>query len=286
MGGTGQFIRRPWRTRPVGAVGRIIAGVLGLALIVLALTLWLDTPARETTIVSEVSTTHDAGTGASPPATSSVNKQTTTVQPGTPRSEAVVGVVLGVGAALVLVAMFWTRITSIKTPFGEITLGEAVKSAVELTAAEANRQAARTVVDTATIDRLSGSLVQGLADQPPERRPRILWVDDRPDNNKNERSIMERLLNARFVLSPSTQDAVEALKRDGFDLVISDVGRPGEDRAGYALLSTMEGRREPVIFYSSSRRPEHIQEALDAGAVGATNRPDELLELVRRALSR
>jgi CheY-like chemotaxis protein len=116
-------------------------------------------------------------------------------------------------------------------------------------------------------------------------RSTVLWVDDRPDNNVHERQALEAL-GVSFVLAKSTEEAIEKLHRGSFDAIISDMGRPPDSRAGYTLLDRLraEGDRTPFIIYAGSRDPEHRAEAIRHGAVGCTNRPDELFAMVLRAL--
>src|SRR2546423_5683341 len=100
----------------------------------------------------------------------------------------------------------------------------------------------------------------------------ILWVDDRPDNNIYERRALEAL-GFRIVLSASTEDALEQTRRQRFDVIISDVGRPPDNRAGYTLLDALRKRGDltPFIIYASSDDPKHRAEAIQHGAVGSTN---------------
>ena len=113
----------------------------------------------------------------------------------------------------------------------------------------------------------------------------VLWVDDRPDNNRYERQALEAL-GVRFTLSISTEDALERLRRQKFDLIISDMGRPPDQYAGYTLLDTLRGAgdRTPFVIYAGSRDPEHVKEAREHGALGCTNSAQELILLVTRAL--
>ena len=118
-------------------------------------------------------------------------------------------------------------------------------------------------------------------------RATVLWVDDRPNNNVHERQALEAL-GVTFVLATSTDEALEKLKHQSFDAIISDMGRPPDSQAGYTLLDTLRksGDQTPFIIYAGSRAPEHRAEARRRGAVGCTNRPDELFEMVLRALGR
>lgn len=115
----------------------------------------------------------------------------------------------------------------------------------------------------------------------------VLWVDDRPDNNINERHSLEAL-GVSFVLASSTDDAIDRLKRQSFDAIISDMGRPPDSQAGYTLLDQLRasGNRTPFIIYAGSRSPEHQAEARRRGAVGCTNRPNELFQMVLSVLGR
>lgn len=115
----------------------------------------------------------------------------------------------------------------------------------------------------------------------------ILWVDDRPDNNVYERQSFESL-GINFVISTSTDDAIEKLRSKRFDAIISDMGRPSDSQAGYTLLDKLRssGDRTPFIIYAGSNAPEHRAEARRRGALGCTNRPDELFEMVLLALGR
>lgn len=69
------------------------------------------------------------------------------------------------------------------------------------------------------------------------RVPRVLWVDNLPSNNRYERTMLHAL--GMFVdLSTSTEDALaKVAARGGYDVIISDMGRPHDAQAGYTLLA-------------------------------------------------
>ena len=115
--------------------------------------------------------------------------------------------------------------------------------------------------------------------------PRVLWVDDRPQNNIREQNAMTAL-GTQVATATSTQEALDTLDRSDFDVVITDMGRPGNPQAGYELLEDLRtrGNAPPVIIYTSSNRPEQQELAKEHGAYGSTNRPDELLDLVTKAV--
>jgi CheY-like chemotaxis protein len=114
----------------------------------------------------------------------------------------------------------------------------------------------------------------------------VLWVDDRPDNNRYERQTLEAL-GVRVDISTSTEDALARMKWRPYDLIISDMGRPPDMRAGYTLLDQLraQGDQTPYFIYASSRAPEHIAEARKHGAIGCTNSATELVQIVTDALS-
>lgn len=116
----------------------------------------------------------------------------------------------------------------------------------------------------------------------------VLWVDDRPGNNIYERMSLEAL-GIRFVISTSTDDAVAKLRNGHYDLVISDMGRPPDQHAGYTLLSKIRDELKlavPFLIYASSNSPEHNAEALRRRASGSTGNPRDLFQRVVEILER
>ncbi len=116
----------------------------------------------------------------------------------------------------------------------------------------------------------------------------ILWVDDRPNNNVYERMALEAL-GIRFVISTSTNDAIERLRSGRYDLIISDMGRPPDPQAGYTLLARVRDElklKTPYLIYASSNAPEHDAEARRRGASGSTGNPRDLFQQVVALLGR
>jgi CheY-like chemotaxis protein len=120
----------------------------------------------------------------------------------------------------------------------------------------------------------------------------ILWVDDRPSNNRNEARML-RSFGALVTFAATTDEASRALQtaaeqHQPFDIILSDISRdlPTPDPiAGVTMLSRLRnaGFHQPVIYYVG--RPNE-DAGVPAGAFGVTNRPDQLLQLVIDALSR
>ncbi|MBQ4791829.1 MULTISPECIES: response regulator [Pectobacterium] len=115
---------------------------------------------------------------------------------------------------------------------------------------------------------------------------RILWVDDRPENNVYERTAFEAQ-GIKFSLSLSTDDALFELEHNKFSVIISDMGRKEGDNEGYVLLEKIRQKniRTPFIIYASSNLPEHKLMARERGAIGSTNRADELYQLVMSVIT-
>ena len=114
-----------------------------------------------------------------------------------------------------------------------------------------------------------------------DRSFRLLWVDDRPENNVWERKAFIAA-GASVSLSLNTSDALEALSVATYAVVISDMGRAEGPREGYVLLDAMRkgGDRTPLVFFASSNDPSHKQETREHGGQGCTNDPRELFEIV------
>jgi CheY-like chemotaxis protein len=110
---------------------------------------------------------------------------------------------------------------------------------------------------------------------------RLLWVDDRPENNVFERQAFEAI-GLNITLALSTQEALEILKHRSFAAIISDMGRREGPREGYVLLDAIResGNKTPFFIYAGSNSPEHKREALEHDGQGSTNHPHELFEMV------
>ncbi|MFC1719367.1 response regulator [Candidatus Poribacteria bacterium] len=112
----------------------------------------------------------------------------------------------------------------------------------------------------------------------------ILWVDDNPENNINERR-MFRQLKVEIEIARSSEEALKILSNGRYDLVFSDMDRDGESDAGIKFLKQFReiDNTTPVVFYIDKLDPA---KGTPAGAFGITNRPDELLHLTLDALER
>jgi CheY-like chemotaxis protein len=110
---------------------------------------------------------------------------------------------------------------------------------------------------------------------------RILWVDDRPENNIYERKAFEAQ-GIEFSLALNTEEAIELINSNDYIAIISDMGRKEGPQEGYKLLDHIRKSKSnvPFFIYAGSSSPEHIKMARDRGAQGTTNRADELYKMV------
>ena len=112
---------------------------------------------------------------------------------------------------------------------------------------------------------------------------KILWVDDHPEFIEIELSLLKQI-NVDYVTVTNTADALKKLSKQNFDVVISDIDRDSNSRAGLDMLSEFKKSNitTPVIFYVGN-----IQKTgTPAGAFGITNEPDKLLHLFIDAIER
>jgi PAS domain S-box-containing protein len=123
-----------------------------------------------------------------------------------------------------------------------------------------------------------------LLDCPPELSDlRVLLVDDEADS----RDLLNLVLSscgAQVTVTSSASEAFEAVKREKFDVIVSDIGMPGED--GFSLirkireLSNEEGGDTPAIALTAYARAEDRVNALRSGFQMHVAKPVESVELV------
>lgn len=121
---------------------------------------------------------------------------------------------------------------------------------------------------------------------------RILWVDDHPSDNQHERRAF-RALGIEVVNCLGTREALDALRRDDFDLIVSDMGRENDpEDDGWVTLRHLRHIKQytsvPVIFYHGNHDDNSKRDmmARAAGAIGATTEPGKLFQWVLFALLR
>ncbi|HYN87115.1 MAG TPA: ATP-binding protein, partial [Ardenticatenaceae bacterium] len=111
---------------------------------------------------------------------------------------------------------------------------------------------------------------------------RVLAVDDETDARQLLAAVLERC-GAEVRTCASTGEALEALEQYKPDILVSDIGMPGED--GYALMEKVRamegGRREriPAVALTAYARVEDRMRALAAGYNMHVPKPVEPAEL-------
>ncbi|TVP58694.1 MAG: response regulator [Gemmatimonadales bacterium] len=113
---------------------------------------------------------------------------------------------------------------------------------------------------------------------------RILWIDDTPEWVASEAEVFTAL-GAEVVMAESTDEALDHLRRDPFDLVLSDISRGGRDDEGIRALPQVSQAAggAPVIFYVARVREDR---PAPAGSFGIAGHPEELVHLVFDVLER
>ena len=113
---------------------------------------------------------------------------------------------------------------------------------------------------------------------------RILGVDDEP-NMRRLLEIMLRQAGYQAMVAENGRDALERLRREGADLVVSDLHMPG--MSGLQLLSAMreEGLDNPVIIVTAQGEVASAVAAMKLGAADYIVRPFDL-ETLELAMSR
>jgi CheY-like chemotaxis protein len=199
-------------------------------------------------------------------------------------------------AAVILLALLPTikaiaRSRPFKIKFGDI----------ELSVEDASEQLRKQVDDLQT--QVSGLLAREgplPAGPAPEARPamlapltekRILWVDDRPDNNAYEIAKLQKdgYDIQRVVSTEAALDVLRSLS-GAPEVIISDMGRREgllhRKTAGLELIREVRsmGSKTPIFIYSSAGAPgEYSDQVRSAGGDGITSSPIVLFRLIETA---
>ena len=117
------------------------------------------------------------------------------------------------------------------------------------------------------------------------KKSRILWVDDRPENNVLERRTLERY-GVEVLVALSTDQAMALLETNDISLIISDMGRKEGPNEGYVLLEKVRKTNQTIPYYifAGSSDPKYDVEAKKRGAQASTGYSDVLLDMVIKSL--
>jgi CheY-like chemotaxis protein len=120
---------------------------------------------------------------------------------------------------------------------------------------------------------LEGTVLDGIA---------VLVVDDQPDVCElAERSLTTH--GARVSTAASVEEAIAALHKDRFDVLVSDIGMPGQD--GYDLIDHVraQGLDLPAVALTAFARSVDVERALEAGFQRHLTKPvspDRIVQVV------
>jgi CheY-like chemotaxis protein len=174
----------------------------------------------------------------------------------------------------------WTRL-NLGSLLAQSDVNQRVSAAERKGVIRGKEQAAKAALVDATA---AVKEIQPTPTRAPTTLREVLWVDDNPDYNTNERQAIRNLWrDVQFELVRSTDDALGLLANQSrFAFVITDMSRPGDRTAGLTLLRKMRdaGITLPVIIYAASASQAREAEAISLGAKGMTNSPNRLIQLV------
>jgi CheY-like chemotaxis protein len=113
---------------------------------------------------------------------------------------------------------------------------------------------------------------------------KILWVDDHPGNNSNEKRTFEDF-GLQIDQVKSTTAALNHLLGRPYGLILSDMNRDGDSNAGLELLGKLRLSEcpTPLVFYVGKVDPTR---GVPAGALGIADQPEPLMHLVLDVLER
>ena len=120
--------------------------------------------------------------------------------------------------------------------------------------------------------------------QGPARRLRVLAADDHPTNRKVVELVLSEA-DVDLVLVEDGAMAVEAVSSQSFDVILMDMQMPVMDgltatRAIRAIEAAGTRARTPIIMLTANAMPEHIAQAMAAGADRHMAKPLNAAELL------
>lgn len=111
---------------------------------------------------------------------------------------------------------------------------------------------------------------------------RILWVDDNPRNNS---FLVAYLQEEGHVvdIALDTKSGIKQFQSQSYDIVISDMGRPEDERAGITLVKKLKQIKEniPFFIFCGNWAAKNLREiALKSGVTEITGSGTTLLSLL------
>ena len=181
--------------------------------------------------------------------------------------------------ACLAVAFVLAYRSEISTLFGRMTKFKAFGVETEFSAkAMDSAITAQGVQNQVSVDDRKGSLKRLALLAPLLRDTRMLWVDDTPAKNRNERALLEGY-GVRIDTFTASTPAEQALRDNKYLLVITDLKREGRDDEGLQFVARTVANKINIwtIAYVGT---DQQGLARPANLFGITNRPDHLMHLV------
>jgi CheY-like chemotaxis protein len=183
---------------------------------------------------------------------------------------------------IIVLGIAWRRKNISSISLGPINF-QMQEAAVEAAATAERQWQAKTAGQKVDVHRIRATVAAAFMPEVADNLTgkSVLWVDDNPANNELAVRAL-RKLRLDVEQTTSTELALEAMQRRHFDLVISDMGRGSDMRAGYGLLHAIRDRgiKVPFVIFAGSDRPEFRREAAEHGAQLSTNDMLELIEYI------
>lgn len=118
--------------------------------------------------------------------------------------------------------------------------------------------------------------------------PRVLIVEDEPDNQEIVRAVVEEMVGASAILAGDGLEAVSVAVRERPDLVLLDLMLPRLD--GYEVAKRLKSDPQtseiPIVAITALARPKDRARALEAGCDDYVDKPFDLDLLERKIRSR
>jgi len=115
-------------------------------------------------------------------------------------------------------------------------------------------------------------------------RPRVLIVEDEPDNQEIVRAVVEDMVGCRAVLASDGLEALDRVSEEAPSLVLLDLMLPKLD--GYEVARRLKGdpltTSIPIIAITALARPKDRARAIDAGCDDYLDKPFDLDLLERK----
>lgn len=175
-----------------------------------------------------------------------------------------------------------------KAASGLTTLEEVLRVAPQYDVKPTGMDKAAAPLTTARPASASWQASTPAADAAASTEPMILIIEDEEDT----RAMIELLLKKDGYRTMAVADGIEALLAMGkhpFDLVLSDINMPNLDGLTLLTMSKQKGLTAPVIFLTADSNKDQEQKGLELGAIDYITKPikkEVLLLRVKRAVGK